>query len=102
MTEKYLVIYNDHSQGLLPIKLDTRKDMENFVNGLLNDGVEPDEIMVLTGNNIQAFDVAETKTFKLNTIPDDDMDPNPEDLDDVKEEDLEEMAKTTVPLKKRN
>ena len=96
----YIIIYNDNQAGLLPVKFDNKIEMEDFVNNLLNNNMEPNEIIVLTGKDIKVFDVAETKTFKLNPVPDKDMTRDiPED--DIDDEEMETIIKTTVPLKKR-
>ena len=97
-----IVIYNDPTDQLIPVRFNTKKDAEKFIINLLNDHIEDNEIIMVTGNNLKVIEPKARKSVHFAEVPEKDMDVDVNtDDEDVSEEDISKLVETTVPLKKR-
>ena len=99
----YLVIYYDNTGAQLPVRFSNIKDAKKFVTNLVNDGIDEDSIIVISGNAIDVMEVYPRKTVVFRKVPEKDMAAELVNTDDeeVSDEDIDKLLETTVPLRKK-
>lgn len=84
----FVVIYNDPSTGLMPVKFNKKNEAIEYAEGCINHlDLNEDEIIIVSGSKMDAFNLSTTKTVSLFKIPENEMTPDLSMLETIDEDD---------------